>query len=253
MSVRLRVAAAIAFALTGLVSRTEAATDTTVIDVPVRGVTQRFLYVRPEAPVANIVFLPGRDGRTGIEKDGSIPTILGRCTPFARNSDAFAAQRFALAIVDQTSDGKVRQFGDLYEVARYMRGRDDLPTWIVGGSGSTRAAINFAVEFPIDEPLGVIIFSPSPIDAARASLVKRPTLVIYHQGEAFRNRLPNVESLFAALTATPVKERIGLTGGIPMDDCGGYHLFRGIDHEFVDAVTRFVNQNNTFVLLGRTQ
>jgi hypothetical protein len=244
--------AAFALGLAALVARTEAATTTTVVDVPTRGVTQRFLYVRPDAPVANIVFLPGRDGRTGIENDGSIPTIIGRCGLFSRNSDSFASRGFAIAIVDQASDGKVRQFADLYEIARYMRERDNVPTWIVGGSGSTTAALNFAAEFPIDEPLGVIIFSPfSRSHFAEAAGVKRPTLVIHHRDEGvtppyLSPAKRNVESLFDALTAAPVKERIGLVGGIVMDECGGYHLFRGIDEEFVDATAGFVDRNNSF-------
>ncbi len=110
-----------------------AAVTTTVVDVPTRDATQRFLYVRPDAPVANIVFLPGSTGILGIANDGSMPTIAGRCAPFARNRDAFAARGFALALVDQTSDVKIRQYADIREVVRYMRGRDNVPTWIVGG------------------------------------------------------------------------------------------------------------------------
>jgi hypothetical protein len=253
MSLRSYIAAALVLGLTGLVARADGATTTTVVDVPTRGVTQRFLYVRPDAAVANIVFLPGRDGRTGIENDGSMPTVIGRCAPFSSNRDAFAARGFAVAIVDQASDGKVRQFVDLYEIARYMRSHHDVPTWIVGGSGSTAAALNFAVQFPTDEPLGLMIFSPMKTDVSRAALVKRPTLVIYHHGEAFHNRQPNVDALFDALTAAPAKERIGLWGGTQMDECGGYHLFRGIDHEFVDAITRFVNQHNSFPATGRRE
>ena len=244
MSVRSSAAAALALGLTVLVARSDAATTTTVVDVPTRGVTQRFLYVRPDAAVANIIFLPGRDGRTGIENDGSMPTVIGRCAPFSRTREAFAARGFAVAIVDQASDGKVRQFSDLYEIARYMRKHDDVPIWIVGGSGSTAAALNFAVQFPVDERLGIMIFSPMKTDVSRAALVKRPTLVIYHHGEAFHNKQPNVDAIFDALTAAPAKERIGLWGGTQMDECGGYHLFRGIDHEFVDAIIRFVDQHN---------
>ena len=135
-------------------ARADAASTTTVVDVPTRGVTQRFLYVRPDAAVANIVFLPGTNGVLGIENDGSMPTVAGRCAPFVRNKDAFASRGFALALVDQTSDLKVRQFADIREVVRYMRSRNNVPTWIVGGSGSTTGALNFAVEFPLRGAVG---------------------------------------------------------------------------------------------------
>ena len=50
----------------GLASAAANATTTTVVDVPTRGVLQRFLYVHPDAPVANIVALGGGDGVFGI-------------------------------------------------------------------------------------------------------------------------------------------------------------------------------------------
>ncbi len=219
-----------------------AAVTTTVVDVPTRGVTQRFLYVHPEAPVANIVFLPGASGILGVANDGSMPTVAGRCAPFARNRDAFAARGFALALVDQTSDFKIRQYTDIREVVRYMRGRDNVPTWIAGGSASTMAALDFAVSLPQNEPLGVIIFSPWKPDVSRAAQVKRPTLVVFHADDP--GSAPFVEPLFDALTSSPAKERVGLAGGVRTDECGGYHLFRGIDTELVDAIADFIEKHN---------
>jgi len=220
----------------------DAEVTTTVVDVPTRGVTQRFLYVRPDAPAANIVFLPGNNGILGIENAGSMPTLAGRCAPFARNRDAFASRGFALALVDQTSDLNVRQFADIREVVRYVRTRDNVPTWIVGGSASTTAALNFAVEASLDEPLGVVIFSPSKPDASRAAFVKRPTLIVYHREDALSG--PYVDPLFDALTAAPVKERIDLVGGGGGEECGGRHLFMGIDAEFIAAVAAFIHKHN---------
>jgi hypothetical protein len=218
-----------------------AAVTTTVVDVPTRGVTQRFLYVRPDAPVANIVFLPGNTGILGIENDGSMPTLPGRCAPFTRSRDAFAARGIALAFVDQASDGKIRQYADIREVVRYVRGRDNVPTWIVGGSGSTTAALDVAVEFPLDQPLGLVIYSPSNPDVARAALVQRPTLVLFHADDALA--APFVDPLFRALTSAPAKERIGLVGG-NTGDCGGYHLYMGIESLFVAAVAGFIDRHN---------
>jgi hypothetical protein len=227
-----------------MVLQAGAATTTGVVDIPTRGVTQRILYTRPDAPVANIVFLPGLFGILDIRDDGSMPSLAGRCAPLARNRDALASRGLALAVVDQTSDLKVRQFADVREVVRHLQSRDHVPTWIVGGSGSTMAAIDFAVEFPRDENLGVVIFSPGNLDASRAARVQRPTLVIYHRDEA--DTVPVVDALFDALPATPDKERIGLAGGTAGGECGGYHLFIGIDDAFVAAVSNFILRHNTF-------
>jgi len=231
------------------VGQAHAASTTLVVDIPTRDAMQRFLYVRPDAPVANIVFLPGTNGILGIENDGSMPTVAGRCAPFVRNREAFASRGFALALVDRTSDGKVRQFADVYEVMRYMRDRHNVPTWVVGGSGSTVGALNFAIEAPGDQPLGLIVFSPYKPDLARAAFIRRPTLVIYHRDDPGAVAPPmkeRVDALLDALTTAPVKERIELIGGTKMDECGGYHLFRGIDEDFVAAVAGFISRHNAF-------
>jgi hypothetical protein len=94
------------------------AVTTTVVDVPTRGVTQRFLYLHPEAPAANIVVWPGGDGIFGIQNDGTMTTFVALCTPFGRNRQAFADHGFAVALVDAASDGSVYDFNDVLEVIR---------------------------------------------------------------------------------------------------------------------------------------
>ena len=213
---------------------------TTVVDLPTRGATQRILYVRAAAPVANLVFLPGHTGHLGIEPDGSMPTIVGRCAPLARTRDAFAARGISVALVDRTSDGKIRQFVDIREVVRHMRANDDLPIWIVGGSGSTVAALTIAAEVPPEEPLGVVVFSPNIPDPSVATRVKRPVLVVYHRDDA--PYIPMVGPLVEALAAASVRERIELSGG-SNEGCG-HHLFTGIEAQFVETVAGFILKHN---------
>jgi pimeloyl-ACP methyl ester carboxylesterase len=224
-----------------LCGNARAEVTTIVVDVPTRDATQRFLYVRPNAPSANVVFLPGNTGVLGIANDGSMMTLPGRCAPFARNRDALAARGMSLALVDRTSDGKIRQVGDIREVVRHLRARDDVPTWIVGGSASTNAALAYVAQAPADERLGLIVFSPGQPDAALAMQIGNPALILFHERD--EHALPFVGTLFEAL-ASPVKERVALSGGIAKDECGGHHLFRGIDAEFVAAVAGFVERHN---------
>lgn len=213
---------------------------TTVVDLPTRDATQRILYVRAADPVANLVFLPGHIGHLGIEPDGSMPTIVGRCAPLARARDAFAARGISVALVDRTSDGQVRQFVDVREVVRYLRTNDDLPTWIVGGSASTVAALTIAADLPADVPLGVVVFSPNIPDPKVALRVKRPVLVVYHRDDP--PVLPMASLLWDALASAPARERIELSGG-SNEGCG-HHLFAGIDGPFVEAVAGFILRNN---------
>lgn len=221
-----------------------AATTTTVVDIPVRGATQRFLYVRPAAPTANLVFLPGGPGIFDIQDDGTMPSFAGRCAPIGRNRDALAAQGIAVALVDRTSDGQVRQIADIRKVVRYMRDRDRVPTWIVGASGSTVATLAFAASTPARERLGLIILSPWGTDFSRTAFVKLPTLIVYHVDDAPSAALAG--PLFEALIRAPARERIGLSGGT--DEGCSHHLFAGIDDEFVTTIAAFIRRHD---LMGR--
>ena len=213
------------------------AVTTTVVDVPTRGITQRFLYVHPDAPAANIVVLPGGDGSFGIQDDGTMTLLTALCNPVNRNRQAFADHGFAVALVDAASDGSTYNFSDVLEVIRYMQGRDNVPTWLIGGSSSTAAIANLAVNLPIDSPVGAIFFSPER-PTSQVTLIKRPTLVVYHTldpgqfGSAF----------FVALTSAPVRELVSLTGG-NAGGCG-YHLFNGLDAAFLAATTGFIDKYN---------
>jgi hypothetical protein len=218
-----------------------AATTTTVVDVPTRGVTQRFLYIRPDAPVANIVDIPGGDGVLGIADDGTLTTLVGECTTIGRARDQLVALGFGVVLVDEASDHQTHRYDDIREVLRYLRSRDSIPNWIVGGSSSTRAVVNVAATLPLTEPLGLIAFSPQLPMLDKAPLVKRPALVIY-------NTLDTADltwgSLFAALTSAPARELVALTGG-PRGGSGcTAHTFYGIEDLFVASITGFIDKYN---------
>jgi hypothetical protein len=235
------VAVVVAFASTIVA----AATTTTVVDVPTRGsMMQRFLHVRPDAPVANVVVLSGGSGILNIQNDGTMTTTEARCGPVVRNRDAFAARGFALGLVDRASDGSVGVYDDVREVVRYMRSRDAVPTWIVGGSSATSPVLYLATNSPSGEPLGVIVFSPDPIAPVEASSVKRPTAIVFHPNDPAQY----AAGLHAALTSAPVRQLIELRGGTS-SGCG-YHLFAGLDAEFVTAVSGFIAAHNASLVPG---
>src|SRR6187455_3121294 len=137
----MKIAGAGALLILTMISSTAVGTvTTTVVDVPTRSTTQRFLYLHPDAPAANIVMLIGGDGRLGIQTDGTMTNLSAACNPVIRNRQALAEHGYALALVDATADGSVWYFNDVLEVVRHMQQRDSVPTWIVGGSSSTSPA-----------------------------------------------------------------------------------------------------------------
>jgi len=216
-----------------------AAVTTTVVDVPTPADgTQRFLYLRPDAATANIVYLPGGSGALGIQNDGTMTTYEGGCSPVARDRQAFADHGYSVALVDATSNGSVYDFNDVLQVILYVQARDNVPSWIIGISSSTTPITNLAVNLPSEMSVGVVFLSPDSPNAARVAQIKRPTLVVYQPLDDSQFAGP----LFADLTSAPVKQLISLSGG-NNNGCG-YHLFNNLDAEFVAAVSGFIDTYN---------
>lgn len=234
----IRYAVAVAFLLMASASA-ESAVTTTVVDVPTRGVTQRFLYLRPDVPAANVVIWPGGDGILGITSDGRMTTQLASRNPAVRNRQALADHGYAVAVVDAPSDFLVWRYEDMLEVIRYMQQRDNVPTWVLGGSVATSSTVELAARLPLNNPLGAIFYSPESFSVADAALIRRPSLVIYHLLDSRQNG----GALHGALTSAPVRQEVILTGGNNIG-CAGYHTLNGLSGPFVDAVKAFIDQYN---------
>lgn len=236
MSVRrIPIAATLVVALVGGAGQfARADVTSTVVDLPSRGQTQRILHVRPDAPIANLVALPGSDGVLRIQPDGRF--LAGGCFPVNRTQSAIADHRIAIAFVDASTDGSVRNTADLLAVVNYMQSRDNVPVWIIGGSSSTGAVLKMALSLPAEMQVGVIFFSPELLDAAASAQNTRPTLVVFHVDD----NLQAGDDVYARMTAAPVKELAMLTGGNPQG-CG-YHLFNGIETKFSNATVGFIEK-----------
>src|SRR5215218_9818375 len=139
----LRVLILVVLAFTAL--PVPAATTTTVVDLPVGGVNVRFLYVRPDTPVATIVNLAGGSGFLGIQDDGTMQTVESRCGPVLRNRDAFAAHGYAQAFVN---DASTTTLAKLQAVIDYVREQADVPVWLIGGSSAAPTSADLAVRLP---------------------------------------------------------------------------------------------------------
>src|SRR5215831_17887667 len=88
----------------------QSAITTTVVDVPNGAVTQRFLYVRPDTPRANVVVWIGGTGYLSIQNDGTIASTVALCNPMIRNQQAIAADGLSLALIGEDSTGDVWNF-----------------------------------------------------------------------------------------------------------------------------------------------
>ena len=69
-----RIPARGAVAALAFIAAHAVAATTTVVDIPARsGGTQRFLYTRPDQPIATLVHVPGGTGVLAIRDDGTVP------------------------------------------------------------------------------------------------------------------------------------------------------------------------------------
>jgi hypothetical protein len=96
-----------------------------------------------------------------------------------------------------------------------------------------------------DNAVGAIVFGPASVPVTIANAIMRPTLVIYHTGDA-AGVIQAANALFTNLTGTQVKERVGLSGGSNAGPCG-FHLFNGLDSAFISSTAGFIERyNGTF-------
>ena len=226
-----RVAAAL---LAALAAPTFAATTTTVVDLhPASGVTQRVLDVRPDAPIATIIALPGGSGTLGISPGGNVST---GCFPFYRVRFALADLGIATVMVDSASDGSAWRYENVAAVIAWAREQAAVPAWLAGGSSSANPAAAIMAQLPGHDGDGAVFFSPDP-PGASVGAVRRPSLVIYNG----RDMQQYGSAFHAALTAAPVRELAALVGG-DRGGCG-YHLFQGLEAEFAQRIAAFVAAN----------
>ena len=112
--------ATISSAATGAVTKT-------VVDLPTPQGTLRFLYVRPDAPIAAVVGLAGLDGLMDIQLSGDAQSETALCDLMYQNIDSFAARGIAVAVVD-------KRYPDMLPIVDWLRARDAIPHWIAAKS-----------------------------------------------------------------------------------------------------------------------
>ena len=222
--------AALAFAFVSTAAA--GATTSEVIDLPAGAATQRYLLVTPAAPVANLLVFPGGAGFLDILNDGTIGYTPANCGPFVRARLAFAQRGVAIALANSVAY-------DPTAMIAYLRSRNSAPVWLAGGSSATGATGYWAVALPADNRIGIVFFSTNGLlTPTQASQFARPVLLVNHASDPGNT----TASIWAQLTAAPVRELVTLTGGSG-SGCG-YHLFEGLDGVFVDTVASFVEQHN---------
>lgn len=246
--------------------------STQVIDVPTRpGVTQRFVYLLPQHPVASVILFSGGQGGLQISADGEFRGGSGNF--LVRSRRWFVERGFAVAVVDAPSDrqsppflGGFRQTPqheqDIKAVMAWLRQQAAVPVWLIGTSRGTQSAAYIATQ--LDQasggPDGLVLTSTILRDnkGGRAvpemplSRLRIPVLVLHHEQDACRLcAFSDIPGLMDALSAVAQKELISVRGGISQGDpceARAYHGYNGIEQDVVTRIADWISAS-----LGRKE
>ncbi len=218
---------------------------------PVQGVTQGFILITPEKPLANLILFAGGHGR--LRLSGGSNMAWGSHNFLVRTRGKFVDMGFQVAVIDAPYD----KFGymsinrmsedhrtNVRAVADYMKSKADLPVWLVGTSRGTVSVANIAINDP--DPYAGAVFTSSLDDIAFQDLSKiaLPTLVVHHRKDGCHFCSPSMaEEVYTKLTKASSRELRWIEGGRSTGDvCGplSYHGFLSREQKVVDAITEFI-------------
>lgn len=229
------------------------------------GVTQSYLLLTPEKPVATVVLFAGYGGYLDITRDG----IQQPSQNFlVRTRELFAAKNFITVVVDVPSDfsgvdgilgwrATKTHAQDLQQIITKLREAADIPVWLIGTSRGTISAANVAARLQVNGPDGLVLTSSiveprgnnsgylGDVDLEK---IRIPTLIIHHDEDSCSvcdfyaaKRLP------AELKNVSHVEFIAFSGGKRSESgpCGplSEHGFLGLE-EKVNTISSWMTSFN---------
>lgn len=227
-----------------------------VVDISTRpGVTQRFLYLKPDNPKASAILFAGGHGGLEISQNGDMG--WGKGNFLVRSRRMFAEQDLSVAVIDAPSDrqrsaliGDFRwrpeHVADIKAVIAWLKREANLPVWLIGTSLGTQSAAFISAELSPGEggPDGLVLTSTvlssrneRPVTDMPLDRLSIPVLVVHHVDDGCRHcSYEDVPQLMKKLEKTRSKELLSFQGGISRGDpCGpfAHHGFNGIEKEVV--------------------
>ena len=237
-----------------------------VVDVPTRpGVTQRFVYLAPQHPIATVILFAGGQGGLQISAEGEFKGGGGNF--LVRSRQLFVEHALAVAVVDAPSDrqsfpflGGFRQtpqhVEDIKAVMAWLRQQQPagLPVWLIGTSRGTQSAAFIATQLDRTNggPDGLVLTSTILRDnkGGRAvpdmpwQRVHIPVLVVHHEQDGcMLCAFSDIPRLMDALSPVSQKELISVRGGTSRGDpceAMAYHGYNGIEPDVVTRITDWI-------------
>jgi len=238
-----------------------AANERTVTIATRPGITVGFVLVEPDTPpLANVILLVGGTGKLELWRRNK-PLPLDRGNFLSRTRRMFARHGLVTALVDVPSDwhddGLVgtrhttEHRADIEAVVRWMKGRANLPVWLVGTSRGSVSVAHLAATLPIDGAVfSASVTRPSKRRNATAldgklEAVTVPVLIVHHRDDDCAvTPSSDVHMILDRLKNAAAVEVMMFSGGRSEDDNGcramTYHGFLGIEDRVVAGIAGWI-------------
>ena len=246
-----------------------AATSSLVSIKTPRGVTQKFILIKPENPVAAVILFAGGKGALGLKSASAMGWGSGNF--LVRSRDKFAGHELMVAVIDAPSDQGDKMNAifrmskahadDIAAVAAYLKKEKDVPVWVVGTSMGTFSAANGAIGAQnVDGLVLTSTITRSKPDwkiksshrdgVASMALAKVtvPTLIVSHKKDGCDvTPASDAPKLQSRLTKAAKVEIVLLDGGSPPQsepcEAKSQHGYLGIEDQAVGSVAKFIKAN----------
>jgi len=198
----------------------------------------RAVLIKPNAPRASVILLPGGDGRIAAGDHGDINGLKGN--QLVRTRQVYAARGLAVLVVDANTplDGAVQYMAAIKRpvtVIGTSRGTIRAAQGIAGGARPDALVLTsglLSAESGSGQNVMSILGSP-------ASLPR--TLVIHHRQDSCRLTLPAGVEPFVKWSAGRARA-VWVSGGVSEGDpceARAYHGFNGLDGQIVGIAAGF--------------
>ncbi|RQZ20755.1 alpha/beta hydrolase [Burkholderia sp. Bp9031] len=234
-----------------------------VVDIPTRpGVTQRFLFIAPEAPKVAAILYAG--GHGGLQIDPSGKFGWGEGNFLVRTRMRFVDDGIAVAVIDAPSDRQSAPYlsgfrqsrehtDDARAVIAWLKEQLHVPVWLVGTSRGTQSVASIAIALAgSGGPDGIVLTSTilredrgrTAVPDMDLASIRIPVLVVHHEKDGCKYcPVSETDSLMKKLNQSAKTDLMVVTGGASRGDpCGafGYHGFNGVESNVVDAVSAWM-------------
>jgi hypothetical protein len=234
-----------------------AAAEPVVTELPLEdGGMQRLFHAAPENPRAILLMLPGGNGMVEFGPDGAFRR--GGDSFLLRTSPLWQAQGFAVAILTPPNGMSLLGYrhtpayaAAIGQAVDHLKGRADLPVWLVGSSQGAIAAIGAAARLG-DKIAGIVVMSSvtgrsgagETLFDGEPERVAVPVLIVANRGDTCPASPPgNAPKIDEVLAQAPRREILYLDSTtIKGQPCGpeSPHSYFGIEQEAVDQVARWI-------------